>query len=181
MSTIPDLFLASVDKDPKKTFFYALNASNEWEAFTREYGVNRVAGLARRLYSFGVTHGSRVAILSNTRKEWAEIDLAVLGLGGVVVGLYPTATPTDLAAQLDNSKATVLIVETEEQYNRIAEAIDEIYDLVHIFTIEQSEELLPLMPAEADIEFLQTQARQIKPSDLATIIYTSGTTGKAKV
>ena len=180
MSTIPDLFLSSVDEDTEKVLYYARNDSSAWQPFTRGYGIQQVAGLARRLYSFGVTTGSRVAIISNTRREWAEIDLAILALGAVVIGLYPTATPTDLASQLRHSKASVLIVENDQQYERIVEEVDEIYDLIHIFSIESSEELLPLTAAEADADFLRSQAAKIQPDDLATIIYTSGTTGKSK-
>src|SRR5437016_6075215 len=46
------------------------------------------AGLA----SLGVKRGDRVAIMSNTRYEWAVSDLAILGMGCVTVPLYQNNT-----------------------------------------------------------------------------------------
>jgi long-chain acyl-CoA synthetase len=39
-----------------------------------------------------VRHGDRVAILSRTRLEWILLDWAVMSVGAVVVGLYPTSS-----------------------------------------------------------------------------------------
>src|SRR5206468_6533297 len=52
-----------------------------------------VESVALALRELGVQKGDRVALLSENRYEWPVIDLAVLGLGAVLVPIYPTLTP----------------------------------------------------------------------------------------
>ena len=40
------------------------------------------------LSSMGIRPGSKVAIISNTRLEWAISDYAILGLGAITVLIY---------------------------------------------------------------------------------------------
>src|SRR6478609_4188702 len=52
----------------------------------------RVRQLAFGLRRLGLKRGEALGILSFNREEWLLSELAVMGLGGVAVGLYTTAS-----------------------------------------------------------------------------------------
>src|SRR5690606_39656297 len=53
--------------------------------------------IAAGLMELGVGVGDRVALLCNTRIEWAWVDMAVAILGGVLVPLSPDSEPAHCA------------------------------------------------------------------------------------
>ena len=63
----------------------------------RDHSWRDIAAQAMRLRTglthLGVEHGDRVAILSENSPEWVIMDLAVLGLGAVVVPPTRPAAP----------------------------------------------------------------------------------------
>ena len=185
-SSIPQLFLDFVHRKPRASFVYVPEEREghwEWSPMSREDSLKLVASFARKLDSLGVSAGDRVALWANTRAEWCLIDIAVLSLGGVVVGIYPTLVKDMVFEQLSDSGASVLIVENEQQVLQWEEEFDQLESLIHLLSIEEGEELLPVekkFGSETDIEWLQGKIAQREASELASIIYTSGTTGKSK-
>ena len=57
----------------------------------------------------GVQKGDRVGLLSENRYEWPVVDLAVLGLGAVLVPIYPTLTAQQVRHILSNAEAKVVV------------------------------------------------------------------------
>ena len=61
----------------------------------------------------GVEAGDRVAIVSETRREWLVADLATAGLGAISVAIRPTMDPLLLSALLaDTAPKAVFVSET---------------------------------------------------------------------
>ena len=84
--------------------FPAVNSPNiDWNGVSRQEALEQVAGLARRLSNLGVKKDTKVAIWANTRAEWCWIDMAVLSLGAVTVGIYPTLTKDMVLEQLNDA------------------------------------------------------------------------------
>ncbi|MEC7985559.1 MAG: long-chain fatty acid--CoA ligase [Myxococcota bacterium] len=179
MPTIPALFVSCVKQAPYKHFIHA-REETIWKAYTREEALDIVAGTAQRLYSLGVKKGTVVAIWADTSKEWMVADLAIQSLGAISVGIYSTLTPAQVAQQLGDCKAEMLIVQSQDLYEKAESELDELYELVHILSIDECEDLLPLRPAEADLEFFAQQVSLVQSNDIACIVYTSGTTGESK-
>jgi long-chain acyl-CoA synthetase len=75
--------------------------------------------VAAALADLGVSHGDRVAILSNTRREWAEVDLGIVCAGAVVVPIYQQTTDEGLAFVLRDSGAIVLFAEDPLQLEKL--------------------------------------------------------------
>src|SRR5207248_4108196 len=80
----------------------------------REAG-ERVDALAQALLAHGVRKGDAVAVLSRTRLEWILLDWAIMSIGAVVVGLYPTNTASECAYILGHSEAVLVFTEDETQ------------------------------------------------------------------
>ena len=183
VSSIPSLFLQFVQERPEANFVYIPSGEQpniDWNGVTRQEALEQVAGLARRLNDLGVTTDTKVAIWANTRAEWCWIDMAVLSLGAVTVGLYPTLTKDVVLEQLRTADVEMLIVESENQYIQWEEDFDTLEKLNHVLTIDKGEERVQLQSAEVDVDWYRDQVARRTPEELATIVFTSGSTGASK-
>src|ERR1044072_3495362 len=80
----------------------------------------------------GVAKGDKVSILGNTRPEWTYFDFAALSAGATVVPIYQTNSPEECQYVLENSDAKVVVVEDDEQLEKIRAGRDELPLLEHV-------------------------------------------------
>jgi long-chain acyl-CoA synthetase len=162
-----------------------------WISISSDEMLSRVRHIAAGLYSLGVRRGDRVAILSESRPEWTLTDAACLFANAIDVPIYPTLTTPQVRYILKDSGARVLVVQNEEKFLHVREAIAECEAIEQVVFIDKPSSGLPGISLaeletrgqaleEAEPDLVNNIAHQIKPDDLATIIYTSGTTGEPK-
>lgn len=188
MKTIFQKFNETADKFSGKT---ALQFKFQGAFIGVSYGElrDRVNILAKALNSFGIGKNDKVAILSDNRTEWVRTDLAALSLGAVTVPIHTTLSPKLIAHILNDSHAKVLLVSSQEYFDKVRQVIDEIIgleliiyiDLDHRENFPQGKKILSLeemMNIGKDIK--QEINADVKADDLASIIYTSGTTALPK-
>lgn len=72
------------------------------------------------LRDLGAVPEDRVAIVSATRREWVVAALAILSLGGVPVGVYPTSSVAEVKQALESSGATVVFAENAADVAKVA-------------------------------------------------------------
>jgi long-chain acyl-CoA synthetase len=172
--TVPQLWHDAVGGAPAEPA-YLEETADGWRPVSWDEAAERVEGLAQGLLARGVRHGDRVAILSRTRLEWILLDWAVMSIGAVVVGLYPTSSAKECEYVLGHSEAVLAFTEDEEQTRKLVSIRGSLPTLREIIPFDWLEKL------ESDGRL----ARHLKPEpidedDLATLIYTSGTTGPPK-
>ena len=142
--------------------------------------------LSLGLIDLGVAKGDKVSILANTRPEWTYFDFAALSAGAVVVPIYQTNSPEECQYVLENSDAKVVVVEDDEQMEKIREVRDQLPLLEHVVRMTGSSEdaisLDDLVARGAAREASEWEARwqSVTKEDICTFIYTSGTTGPPK-
>ena len=182
--TLNDIFFAIIDRKLDQVML--AREAGFWRSISSQELYRNVVGVARAFVHWGVKKGDRIAILSENRAEWAIADFASLLLGAVVVPIYSTLTAAQTAFILADSAAVVAVVSTEEQLKKVLSmrAQTSVGKVLVMDPVESPEalpmkELMHKGPAGRDMD-LETRARMISPSDLASIIYTSGTTGRAK-
>jgi long-chain acyl-CoA synthetase len=142
--------------------------------------------LSLGLIDLGVEKGDKVSILANTRPEWTYTDFAALSAGAVVVPIYQTNSPEECQYVLENSDAKVVVVEDEEQMEKIRAVRDRLPLLEHVVRMTgASEDAISLDDLAArgagrSAEEWEARWRSVTPEDVCTFIYTSGTTGPPK-
>jgi long-chain acyl-CoA synthetase len=139
-----------------------------WEPVSWGDAETRVDRLAHALLASGVRPGDAVAVLARTRLEWILLDWAIMSIGAVVVGLYPTNTARECEYILAHSEAVLAFVEDAEQRLKLA-------SVATLNEIVGFDELAAFMERAGDQEL-----PVVGEDDLATLIYTSGTTGPPK-
>jgi long-chain acyl-CoA synthetase len=158
----------------------------EWVKLSFVEVEQRVRRLALGLVDLGVRKGDKVSILANTRPEWTYCDFAALSIGATVVPIYQTNSPEECQYVLENSDAKVVIVEDNEQLEKIRAVRDELPLLEHVVqmsgasgdTISLDE--LTARSAAHDTKEWEQHWSAVTPEDICTFIYTSGTTGPPK-
>lgn len=189
-STLIGIFLDCVATHHKPDLFLSKTPSG-WRRVSGDEALAEVESLALGLRDLGVARGDRVALLSESRLEWPITDLAALGLGAVVVPIYPTLTAEQTRQVLENSEAKLVVVSNEVQLDKARAAAAGLAHIAGVVTMDAK----PQRPGEhlfrdlvkrgAEIRgrepaAFRASAEAVQPSDLATIIYTSGTTGEPK-
>ncbi|HZS24027.1 MAG TPA: long-chain fatty acid--CoA ligase [Gaiellaceae bacterium] len=149
---------------------YLEESAGGWREVSWQEAGARVDGLSRALLAHGVRKGDSVAVLSRTRLEWILLDWAIMSIGAVVVGLYPTSSASECAYILGHSEAVLAFVEDEEQRAKLASVHGGLPALRELVSFSELDEF------DGD----GGEPEPVEEDDLATLIYTSGTTGPPK-
>ena len=172
--TAPELWRDTVRDAPDEPA-YLEETADGWRPVSWVEAAERVDELARGLLARGVRHGDRVAVLSRTRLEWILLDWAVMSIGAVVVGLYPTSSAKECEYILGHCEAVLAFAGDEEQTRKLVSIRGALPHLREIIPFDWLEKL------EADGRLARhLQPEPVEEDDLATLIYTSGTTGPPK-
>ncbi len=198
--TLVDLFLAGASR-PDGGSLFRREPDGGWQEVTRAVFVERVRAVALALQAHGYEPGDRVAILSNTRLEWALCDYGSLMSGLAVVTVYPTLPADQVGYIIRDSGSVAVFAEDREQLEKLNSIRAELPGLREVILFDApmpadtplGETVTSLADLEAEgvreasrleaegrLGEYETRARTVKPTDLATLIYTSGTTGAPK-
>jgi long-chain acyl-CoA synthetase len=177
---LPDMLVENVAEHGDEVGL-RIQRSGRWQDVTwREFG-EQVRGVAKGLIAAGVQAGDRVALQAKTRYEWTVVDYAIWTAGAVVVPVYETSSPDQVAWILSDSGATAMIVEKGEHAAAVDSVRDQAPDLGPVYVIDD-DALGTLTAAGAEVPDSELEARRatLSADSVATLIYTSGTTGRPK-
>jgi long-chain acyl-CoA synthetase len=169
--------------DPNHVIFQRL-VDGAWRDVTCKQVADEIRSVAMGLIAKGVEPGDRVALLSATRYEWPILDFAILAAGALTVPIYETNSAEQVKFVLADSKAVLIVAETDAHADKIEHLKAELPALREVLRIEGSGTPALDELAEAgqslDVRALDDRLAALKASDPATLIYTSGTTGRPK-
>ncbi len=74
---------------------YRYRVDGDWREVSWQEMADRVRAIAAGLLDMGVQPGDKVALLSNTRAEWLEIDFAILACGALPLPNYQANLPAE--------------------------------------------------------------------------------------
>ena len=185
-ATLADLLPRAVAKHGGAVAIKFKSDGGTWIEQTFEQVGDTVRGLALGLIALGIEPGDKVSILANTRPEWTYFDFAALTVGATVVPIYQTNSPEECQYVLENSDAKAVIVEDDEQLEKVRRVRERLPHLEHVIlmsgtaTDALSMEDLNARGVDRDPAEWEQRYSAVRPEDICTFIYTSGTTGPPK-
>jgi long-chain acyl-CoA synthetase len=146
-----------------------------------------VCQAASALRRAGIKRKDRVVHVSENRWEWIVADLAMQAAGAVHVPAHATLAGAQIAWQINDTDAHLLIASSSEQIQKLAGPIPSrlrvvTYDPVDSEAISSTswpDFVRPGDLAEGE-QILAEAIADCRTHHLATILYTSGTTGEPK-
>ncbi|MFZ0456761.1 MAG: long-chain fatty acid--CoA ligase [Ignavibacteriaceae bacterium] len=195
--TIPDLFTYLTNKFrdiPDKCIMH-VKENGKYRGITYKEFEEQTDNFASGLLALGIKKGDKIAISSENRPEWVYSDMAILGLGGIDVPLYPSLTAESQEFILNNSEAAGIIVSNKFQLNKILKIWHNCKKLKHIIVLNENDiedkktnniysfkdiQEMGKKFKEISQNFFKENIKSVSENDICTIIYTSGTTGDPK-
>lgn len=164
--TVYGLFAAQASRDPQ-----AIAVEQGGRRWTYGQLDDRVRRLSAALHALGIGRGDRIALISENRHEYVEIELAAAFLGAIVACQNWRLVPAEVQHCIDLVEPMMVIAS-----RRYA-------SLVGKLALAPS---MPVLIVEDDYEPLIAAAPlpgappAVDPEDGLVILYTSGTTGLPK-
>eukprot|EP00038_Savillea_parva_P007859 m.172964 g.172964 ORF g.172964 m.172964 type:complete len:757 (+) comp13615_c0_seq1:43-2313(+) len=168
----------------------------DWKSWTWGQYYADAVRVAKAFIHLGMQPHGRIAIFGFNSPEWFLSEIGAIVGGGVAMGIYPTDTAEQIAYKLKHSGATVVVMEDESKYKKVAEAVKECPDVVAVVCWAHKgadltggdgrtikcytwDDLLALDSNTGD-DVIEARLAAQKPGHCCALIYTSGTTGSPK-
>ena len=188
-STLADLAFHVAAADRGRRRLVAGKQDGDWRWWPAEDWLRAIHHLAAALERRGARKGDRIALLAANCPEWHLVDFAAHLLGAVVVPIYITLPPDQIAYILGDSGSRIVFYRDSEQAEALRQARGLLAHPIEGVVIAGEP------AAESDLTFaallddgaraavdrpLDGYRRRAGEDDLASLIYTSGTTGPPK-
>lgn len=166
-----------------------------WQTLSWSDVAHHVVKVANGYAALGVQPGQHVAIVGENRPRLYIAMMAAQTLGAIPVPLYQDAVAQEMAYVLQDADISVVVVENQEQVDKMLEVLEQCPALRHIIYDDprglrhysdaplQSYEQLETTGeryAQDHPGFLDDRIAKVSAHDAAAMFYTSGTTGKPK-
>jgi long-chain acyl-CoA synthetase len=176
-STVAEAFQLTAQAHPERV---ALRLKDDEFSMTWAEYAEKVQALAAGLANLGLERGGALGIMLTNRPEFHFFDSAALHLGATPFSVYNTYAPEQIAYQVQDAGARIVVTE-----KAFLDRIRAVESVEHIIVVDATglDEALTIadVEAEGDPEFdFEAAWHAVTPDDILTLIYTSGTTGPPK-
>jgi long-chain acyl-CoA synthetase len=166
-----------------------------WQEFSWQDSYEQVRNLTLGLTALGLEQGDKVSIVGDNDRQYMWADLAIMAAGGVTVGIFTDAIPSEMEYVIVHSESKFAFAKDQEQCDKhlaIKENIPHVqkviyweprgmwyYDDPWLISYEEVLELGAKLHEEQP-QLYEELVAQGNGEDLANLCYTSGTTGLPK-
>lgn len=134
--SIGHLMLRRAAGTPDAPAYRFRGPNEEWLEYTWKEASDRILQLSAGLLAVGLTKDSAAALISGTRMEWVESDIAMMSIGVQSIAIYPSSIAEDLVYILNDSDSRVAIVEDASQVSKLLKIRSEIPNIEHVWVID---------------------------------------------
>lgn len=166
---------------------FATKHQGEWKKTSTQEFINQGNKISRGLLKLGIKPGDKIALITtNSRTEWAVMDLGLSQIGVVSVPVYPSISHEDYEFIFNNAEIKYCFVSDKVLLDKVMKIKHNVSSLQGVFTFDNISgaanwrEILDLGEDDSTQIEVEDLSKAINTQDLATLIYTSGTTGKPK-
>jgi long-chain acyl-CoA synthetase len=189
--SVAHMFFNTMQNFPTKDAL-CIKRNDRLQTFSYQQVGDNIKSLTHGLKQSGLNAGDRIAILSNNVPEWMITDFAVFCLRGVVVPLYQTLPPVQIAYILKDAGVRCIFVQNQDHFEKIQLIKADLPQLEFVFSFESWPEKPEQIQTFTQLleqgrehqveypEFFQQSLEAIDAQDLCSLVYTSGTTGEPK-
>lgn len=188
--TIPRLFFDQVKRSSGQPALH-FKRDGTWQTETWSQVASRVGQTMAVLRSLGAEPGDRIIQVAENCSQWIVADLAIQACGAIHVPVHTPLTGSQIAYQISDSGASIVLVSNEEQAHKLVAASAALPGSLQVVSYHPC----PLKIGGTEIRSWGELADQVSGTEgadqqlseqgvradsLATILYTSGTTGQPK-
>ena len=163
-----------------------------WQRYTWQDYYLDAKYLALGLLSIGFTADDKLVIVGDNASQWYCSALAAQSNRGIVVGLNPDLSPTEIKHLVENSEAKFAVAEGQEQVDKLIQTKNELPHLQKIIywnykglshyndrALLGYQEIIELGKQYGNEHqgLFEENVKLGNANDVCTIVYTSGTTG----
>jgi long-chain acyl-CoA synthetase len=179
-ANVTDLLVDRVKATPQLALF-AVPDGDGWRDITAAEFHRQVVELAKGLVAAGIEPGDKIGFIARTTYDWTLVDFALFFAGAVMVPIYETSSPAQIAWNLTDSGAIACITETADHSARLEEVRAEVPLVRSVWEMHRGDldKLVEQGKSVADEE-IERRRNIANGADIATLIYTSGSTGRPK-
>jgi long-chain acyl-CoA synthetase len=168
-STVGEAFQVTARAHPDRC---ALRLKDDELSMTWAEYAGKVRRTAAGLAGLGLERGASMAIMLTNRPDFHWFDAAALHLGATPFSIYNTYAPDQVAHQLEDAGARILVTE-----RALAERVRGIDAVEHLIVVDDGGDVESHGAEDFDFDGAW---QAVQPDDVLTLIYTSGTTGPPK-
>lgn len=193
--TLPKLFLQNYKKYGRNKLAMRKKKLGIWQRYTWQDCYDKVKYFSLGLISLGLGPGDKVAVLGDNDPEWYWTEIAAQAAGGVALGIFTDAIPSEVKYIADHSDSKFIVARDQEQVDKILQIKGDLPLLKKLIFwdplgLNHYDDPL-MMKFDAVLEkgrqyevqhpgLFEQNIEKTRPEDTAVLCYTSGTTGLPK-
>ena len=195
--TLPQTLAKQAELFGNKHLAIREKAYGIWQTYTWEDYLSYVKYTGLGLKALGLGRHDHVGIIMNNHPEWLFTQLGSQAFGAVTLNLFTSAIANELASALNRIQASFVIVQDQEQVDKLLEQMGKLTHLKFIIYVDPTgmrgyagnkilmsyKDLLDL-GRKHEARYPGLFAEELskgKAGDVAHMILTSGTTGISKL
>ncbi|XP_061528355.1 long-chain-fatty-acid--CoA ligase ACSBG2-like [Phycodurus eques] len=168
----------------------AYKKDGQWETVTWRQYYQQCRAAAKSFIKLGLERYHGVGILGFNSPEWFIANVGSILAGGLATGIYATNGPQACCHVASDSQANILVVENQQQLDKILQVKDQLPHLKAIVQYKgELKQKLPSLYTWAEFmrlgedvpeKDLDDSIARLRANECSTVIFTSGSTGAPK-